>query len=96
MASGGVALLLWDAIESLRVTDAQLAAGAPEDFLGVGLYPTLLLFALPAFCGLVLLWGLATRKSQRIVATLGAAIFLASVALNVWAYNLLSSRTIGK
>jgi hypothetical protein len=94
IATAGLALLTWDAIESLRITDAQIAAGAPEDTLGFGLFPTLVLLAGPTLLALLWLWRRATGRGQRIVAIVTTALFVASLAFNVWAYNLLRARVL--
>ncbi len=85
-------LFLWDGFESLRVTDAQIAGGAPEDTLGFGIASLLVLFGTPAVVLLGWMWWRVRRGFPRGVALVETFLFVGSLTFSVWAYALLKAR----
>ena len=92
VATSGSGLLLWAGIQSLRVTDMAIAAGAPEDTLGFGIFPVLILFAGPAVLAMPWLWRSAVGRRQRLLAASTTTLLVVSVAFSVLTYNLLRAR----
>jgi hypothetical protein len=88
------ALLTWDAISSLGVSDAQIAARAPEDTLGMGVYPVLLLFGGVGLAALVWSWRRAAVASQRAIAAVATLALVASATFAAVAYNVLRGRVL--
>lgn len=85
-------VLASSARRTLQVTDAQIAAGPPEDALGWGIWPVLVLFGGPAVIALAWLWLHARPGTQKAVAVIQAVLFVAAVVLAVWAYSILKAR----
>jgi hypothetical protein len=77
--------------QNVRTTDAQIEAGAPEDTLGIGIYPVLALLGIPAGISLAWLWRnvVGVRRATTTVLSLA---FLAAVIFSVWSYYLLRAR----
>ena len=87
-------LLVADGVRSLRITDAEIEAGAPEDTLGFGIYPVLGLLTVPGFIALVWLWKSPGQSRSRVVPVSLAAALVLSALFAIWAYNTLRGRVL--
>src|SRR5262249_48236699 len=87
--------LLWDGFESLRVTDADIAGGAPEDTLGFGVVPFLFAFGTPAVLLLSWAWWRGRQGFPRSLALAETFLFIVSLAFNIASYIALRHRVLG-
>lgn len=93
LTAGVSSLLLFrEGLLSLRVTDAQVAAGPPEDTLGWGIVPVLLFIGGPGVLALLWLWRKADRGVQRSVAAAETLFLMGLAVFAVWAHTLLRAR----
>jgi hypothetical protein len=92
VAAVAIGLLFIYGIQSLRVTDAEIAAGPPEDTLGFGVWPVLLLFGGPAFVAVFWLWRQAISGRSRTLAALATVLLISAAGFSIWAYGFLRAR----
>ena len=88
VASG---LFVADGVRSLRITDAEIEAGALADTLG---YPVLALFGVPSCIAVLWLWRKVGRSRSRPVAGALTALLVLSILFSVWAYDVLRARVL--
>jgi hypothetical protein len=94
VVAGQSATLILDAISSLRVSDAEIAVAAPQDTLGIGIYPVLLAFGGIGLAALVWAWKQASAVSQRLVAAFATLVLVGSATFAAVAYNVLRDRVL--
>ncbi len=85
-------ILLWQGVVDRSFTDVQVAAGAPEDLLGFGLWTLLVPLSFIAAFMLLWVWRLASPGIRRGIAAAETALFVAAALLATWSYTLLKAR----
>src|SRR4249920_3689052 len=74
-------------IRDLRMTDAQIQAGAPEDTLGLGFWSIATPVSIVAGILLYSLWRQAPDGLRRSIAIGEVALFVAALAFEFWSYR---------
>jgi hypothetical protein len=88
-------LFVADGVRLLRMTDAEIEAGAPEDTLGFGIFfPMLVLFGVPSCIAVLWLWRQVGRSKSRPVAGALTALLVLSILFSVWAYDIFRARVL--
>ena len=85
-------ILLWQGVVDRSFTEAQVAAGAPEDLLGFGLWTLLVPLGFIAAFLLLWVWRLASPGIRRVIAVAETALFVAAALFAMWSYTLLKAR----
>jgi uncharacterized BrkB/YihY/UPF0761 family membrane protein len=81
-------------IRDLRVTDAQIEAGAPEDTLGLGFWSVATPVSIAAIVLFVLLWRQAPAGMRRGIAIVEVVLFVGALVFEFLSYRMLAARVL--
>jgi hypothetical protein len=81
-------------VRDLRLTDAQIEAGAPEDTLGLGFWSVATPVSIVAVVLLVSLWRQAPAGMRRGIAIVEVVLFVGALAFEFFSYRILAARVL--